>query len=89
MLLYGLVFALLLGAFYAAASSTIEERTGLMLDEWAPIADPESDDFDTATARRAKLEALLGISGTWKSFETVVVIAAPLLTALIGTATGA
>jgi hypothetical protein len=37
---------------------------------------------------RSEVRRSLGAGGTWQSFETVVVIAAPLLTALVGVATG-
>jgi hypothetical protein len=38
--------------------------------------------------RRNDLTALVGVGGSWRSFETTTLIAAPLISALIGSATG-
>lgn len=86
-LMYGLLFAVLLAGFYGVAARAIEARVGSIVEQLAPFPDPAADDLHDQLARRQDVETLLGAGGTWRSFETVVVIAAPLLTALIGTAT--
>jgi hypothetical protein len=87
-LLYGLVFAVLLGGFYLTAASAIDRRASLLLDELAPLPDPEAADFLDLVARRDTVAGMLGSGGSWQSFQTTVVIAAPLLTALLGSALG-
>ena len=88
-LLYGLLFATLLGAFYGLATSAIDARAQRMLDEFAPLPGPTDPTLSEQLQRRADIAALVGSGGSWRSFETTVVIAAPLLTALIGIATSA
>ena len=88
MLLYGLLFAVILGAFYLAASSAIDNRADSMLESFSPLPDPGDEKFSEKLRRRNDLAGLIGGGGSWRTFETTVVIAAPLLTALIGTATG-
>lgn len=51
-LLYGLVFAALLGLFYHAASAAIEDRGRRILDEFAPIPDPAGPDLSEQLGRR-------------------------------------
>jgi hypothetical protein len=87
-LLYGLVFAVLLGLFYVAASSAIDRRAQQFIDEFASLPDPADEAISDRVRKRKDLAELVGSGGSWRSFETVVVIAAPLLTALIGSATG-
>ena len=58
---------------------------GLTTHAAAGPADPELSD---RLGRGTEPGGLVGVGGTWRSFETTVVIAAPLLTALIGIATG-
>jgi hypothetical protein len=86
-LLYGLVFAILLGLFYVAASSAIDHRAQRFIDSFAGLPDPADETLSDSLRKRADLAALVGNGGTWRSFETTVVIAAPLITALIGSAT--
>lgn len=86
-LLYGLFFAVLLGLFYAAAESALDRRARRLLHEFAPLPDPTDPAMADKLTRRTALATLAGIGGSWRSFETTVVIAAPLLTALIGIAT--
>lgn len=88
-LLYGLVFAVLLGAFYLVAASAIDARSERLLDQYAPLPDPAAVDFRDQVGRRDTLAGVLGSGGSWRTFQTTVVIAAPLLTALIGSAVGA
>jgi hypothetical protein len=87
-LLYGLLYAVLLGLFYGAAAVALDRRAQRMLEEFAPLPDPADPALSDQIRRRAELSTLTGSGGTWRSFETTVVIAAPLLTALIGSATG-
>lgn len=87
-LLYGLIFAVLLGLFYLAAASAIDHRAQKLVDEFAPLPDPAHPELLDQVHRRTELVGLTGSPGTWRTFETTVVIAAPLLSALIGIATG-
>ncbi len=87
-LLYGLVFAVLLGLFYVAASSAIDGRAERFVEEFEPLPDPADETLSDKLRRRTDLGLLVGSGGSWRSFETTVVIAAPLLTPLIGSATG-
>jgi hypothetical protein len=88
-LLYGLLFAVLLGAFYGLATTAIDARANRMLDEFAPLPGPTDPSLSEQLQRRGDIATLVGSGGSWRSFETTVVIAAPLLTALIGIATSA
>ena len=87
-LLYGLVFAVLLGLFYVVAAGAIDRRAEGLLDEFAPLPDPADAALSDVLRRRTDLASLTGGGGSWRTFETTVVIAAPLLTALIGSAIG-
>jgi hypothetical protein len=87
-LLYGLIFAVLLSAFYLIASGAIDARSERLLDRYAPTPDPDTDDFVGRLGRRNALASVIGSGGSWQTFQARVVIAAPLLTALIGTALG-
>lgn len=86
-LLYGLVFAVLLGVFFLSASSAVDRRAGDLVDEFAPLPDPADAEISERIGRRDDLAGLVGLGGSWRTFESVVVVAAPLLTALIGSAT--
>ncbi len=87
-LLYGLVFAVLLGLFFVVAAGAIDRRAVQLLDEFAPLPDPGEAALSDVLGRRTDLASLTGGGGSWRTFETTVVIAAPLLTALIGSAIG-
>lgn len=87
-LLYGLLFAALMGAFYTIAASAIDARSNRILDTYAPLPDPTTPDFRDRVGLRATVAETLGNGGSWDTFQTTVVIAAPLLTALIGSAIG-
>jgi hypothetical protein len=87
-LLYGLVFAVLLGLFYVAANSALDSRAQRFIDEFASLPEPADEAISDRVRKRKDLAELVGSGGSWRSFETVVVIAAPLLTALIGSAIG-
>jgi hypothetical protein len=86
-LLYGLIFAALLGLFYMAANAAINGQAQRLVDDFAPLPDPADETLSDRLARRADLVALVGGGGSWRTFETGVVIAGPLLTALISSAT--
>jgi hypothetical protein len=86
-LLYGLLFAVLLGLFYSMASAPIDGRAQRLLDEFTPLPDPADPDLSDHVRRRNDLATMTGNGGSWRTFETTVVIAAPLLSALIGAAT--
>ncbi|HET6952959.1 MAG TPA: hypothetical protein VFI47_21425, partial [Acidimicrobiales bacterium] len=72
---------------FVAATSAIDSRAQSLIDEFARLPDPADDDLSERLRRRNDLSALVGSGGSWRSFETTVIIAAPLLTALIGSAT--
>jgi hypothetical protein len=86
-LVYGLLFAVMLGAFYLVAATVIDHRAEQLVESYAPVPDPSDPALSDQAKRRADLAALAGISGSWASFQASVVIAAPLLTALIGVST--
>jgi hypothetical protein len=85
-LLYGLVYAVLLGLFYAVAAAAVDAKGEQLLDDFAPLPDPIAADAVEQLGRRTALAALTGRGGTWQSFQTTVIITAPLLTALVGSA---
>jgi len=86
-LLYGLVFASVLALFHLSATTAIDQRCQRLLAHCAPIPDPHAKDISTPLQRRQDLAALLGAGGSWQeSFQNGVIVLAPLLTALIGTA---
>ncbi len=87
-LLYGLLFVVMLGLFYVGASSAIDGRAQQLLDEFSSVPDPAEPALSDRLRRRNDLAGLILGGGSWRSFETTVVIAAPLLTALISSATG-
>jgi hypothetical protein len=87
-LLYGLVFAVILGLFSTVADGAIDRRAELLLDEFTPLPDPSDAALSDKLRTRNDLASLTGGGGTWRTFQTTVVIAAPLLTALIGSAIG-
>jgi hypothetical protein len=87
-LVYGLVFAVILGVFYQLASGGIDRRGAELLDRFAPLPDPSDPELSDKVRRRADLATLTGATASWQTFQTTVVIAAPLVTGLIGAATG-
>jgi len=86
-LLYGLLFAAVLALFHLSAAMALDGRCERLLAEYAPVPDPAAEDISAPLARRTDLAAFLGMGAPWqKSFQDGVIIFAPLLTALIGTA---
>jgi hypothetical protein len=86
-LLYGLLFASMLALFHVSATMAIDGRCQRLLARYAPIPDPGAEDISTPLRRRQDLAALLAVGGSWQqSFQNGIVVFAPLLTALIGTA---
>jgi hypothetical protein len=75
-LLYGLVFAALLGLFYITASSSIDVRAGRLLDEFAPLPDPLDPQFSDRIGRRNDLAGVTGLGGSLRTFGSIVVVAA-------------
>jgi hypothetical protein len=85
--LYGLIFAALLAFFHGIATAAVNLRCRSLLDEFAGLPSPNNPDLTTRLERRNALGTLLGLAGSWfASFQSGVIILAPLLTALIGTA---
>jgi hypothetical protein len=85
-LLYGLIFAVLLGLFFGIANSAIDGRAERFLDDFAPLPSPTDAALSDKLRRRNDLEALVGVGGSWRTFETTTLIGAPLISALIGSA---
>jgi hypothetical protein len=86
-LLIGLLFAAVLALFHVSATMAINWRCERLLDEYAPIPDPRSDDISTPLSRRRDLAAFLGVDSSWQqAFQNGIFVLSPLLTALIGTA---
>ena len=82
-----MISAAILALFYVSATMAIDRRCELLLDRYAPIPDPDTEDISTRLKRRQDLSALLGLGASWQnSFQNGIVVFAPLLTALIGTA---
>ena len=54
----------------------------------ADLPDPDDPELSKAASRRKDLASLIGVGGSWSTFATVAVVASPLLTALLGSATG-
>jgi hypothetical protein len=86
-LLYGLLFAAVLALFHLAAAMALDGRCERLLAQYAPVPDPAGEAISAPLTRRTDLAAFLGMGASWqKSFQDGVIIFAPLLTALIGTA---
>jgi len=87
--LYGFIFAVLLGVFYAAASTAVDARAAALVDSYAALPAPDAEDLAEVVGRRTALNSLVGLGeGTWRTFQSGVVIAAPLLTALLSNSVG-
>jgi hypothetical protein len=87
-LVYGLAFAVILGVFYQLASGGIDRRAADILDHYAPLPDPSDPALSDKVRRRTDLATLTGGTASWQTFQTTVLITAPLVTGLIGAATG-
>jgi hypothetical protein len=86
-LLYGLMFAGILALFHLPTLAAIDGRCERIMAVHAPIPSPSEPDISTPLQRRHDLSVLLGQGDSWRaSFESGVVIFAPLLTALLGVA---
>jgi hypothetical protein len=85
-ILYGLAYAGLLGLVFVLATRGVSTRANLILNRLAPIPSPEDVKFRKLLARRRDLGSLIGGGGAFESFQTAVVIAGPLITALLGNA---
>jgi hypothetical protein len=85
--LLGLLFAAVLALFYVAATMAINWRCDRLMDKYAPIPSPDADDISTSLGKRRDLAALLGADSSWQqTFQNGLIVLAPLLTGLIGTA---
>jgi hypothetical protein len=86
-LLIGLIFAAVLALFHISATMAINWRSERLMDKYAAIPDPDVADISTPLSRRRDLGALLGADAPWqRTFQNGIIVLAPLLTALIGTA---
>jgi hypothetical protein len=86
-LLYGTGFLILLGLLHLVANTALDARSEDALSKFAPLPSPDSPNFVDELKRYRELGGLIGVGGGWRSFESVALIAAPLLTALIGLVT--
>ncbi|MGN6680394.1 MAG: hypothetical protein ACTHKL_21745 [Streptosporangiaceae bacterium] len=86
-LLYGLISVAVLALFYVSAAVAIDRRCERLLGRYAPVPDPDAEEISVPLKRRQDLSAVLGLGASWQnSFQNGIVVFAPLLTALIGTA---
>lgn len=86
-LLYGLAWATVLGVFYLAASTAIDNRAARIVNRLAPIRAPSDPEFSAELERRGELAGVVGSGGAWDTFQAGVLVAAPLISALISSAT--
>jgi len=85
--LVGLVAAATLGLLHVTATMAINWRCDRLLDQYAPVPDLRAEDISAPLQRRRDLAAFLGADSSWQeTFQSGLVVLAPLLTALIGTA---
>ena len=68
-LLYGATFAVLLGAFFVAASTAVDARAAWLLDDFAPLPDPRDPQSSDAIRRRSDLAGLLGLDASWRTIH--------------------
>ena len=87
-LIYGLIFAALLGMLFLVATGAMDARAASIVDTLEPFPDPDDDTFTTRIRRRSEFASAMGSASSFASFESAVVIAAPLLSALIQVSTG-
>jgi len=86
--LYGGTFAVVLGLFFVVANGAIDARAGELLEQYAALPDLADPALSQQIARRDDLAGLLGLGGSRRTFESSVVVASPLLTALVAAALG-
>jgi hypothetical protein len=85
-LLYGLVFAGVLGSTYWLASAALDRRVSHLVDQYASIPSPDlsDDQLSAAVERRARVAQLLSSGeSTWTTLQTGIVILGPLITGII------
>jgi hypothetical protein len=76
-----------LALFYTAETPVINWQCERLMDKYAPVPSPEAEDIATPLGRRRDLAAFLGADSSWQqTFQNGLIVVAPLLTALIGTA---
>ena len=86
-ILYGIMFAGILALFHLPAATEINRRCEKLLSIHAPIPSLDAPDISTPLTRRDDLATWLGMGESWRaSFESGVLVFAPLLTALLGVA---
>jgi hypothetical protein len=86
--LYGLAFAALLGSMYLVANNAVSARADRIVDKVTPLPQPSDPRFSDLLRHREDLAGLMTPSGAFESFQTVVFIAGPLISALVGSAVG-
>jgi uncharacterized membrane protein len=86
--LYGLAFASILGGMYLVANRAVSARADRIADWLAPLPAPRYPGFSDLLKHRNDLQGLMTPSGAFESFQTVVFIAGPLISALVGSAVG-
>lgn len=87
-LLYGLMFALVLAFLYGTTAAALDARASALIDRVLPLPAPDDSSFLDRHARRGVLAEMVGAASFRQSFESGVLVAAPLLSALLGVATG-
>lgn len=85
--LYGLLLAGLLALFHVTTSMAIDGRVERLLRIVAPLPDPRAEHFTAMFDKRQALSQVLDYGGSWaSSFQSGVIVLAPLITALLGLA---
>ncbi len=85
-LVYGLTFAAVLLLFHSTASSALSALGRNLLEEYAPVPDIDDPELADSLKNRTAVSSLLVGRTTRQTFENTLVIASPLLTALVSAA---
>jgi hypothetical protein len=73
---------------FVTATGAIDARAASIVDRLEPFPDPDNDTFAARIRRRSEFASAMGSASSFASFESAVVIAAPLVSALIQVSTG-
>ena len=80
---FGVAFAVMLGACSLAATRAIDDRARSLVDDAVPLFGDDSHDAGHQFARRRELSEALGLSASVRVVEAGFVIVAPIITALL------
>jgi hypothetical protein len=83
----GLALAALLAVFHIAATAAIDTEAQRLVNDAVPIPDLDAPQLDEAIHQREAIAGLLGSRASWfESFQSGVVVLAPLIAAITGIA---